>query len=393
MTRIFKTILLSAFLTFSMAAAASSETVDVSFLVTAPDSTVGLQIYLAGNFQGWNPGDPQYLLADLGGGIYELNLNLENNQIIEYKFTRGGWGKVEKGAQGQEISNRILNISSSGIHHLQVLDWADEHVTAPLTSTSSGDVRLLEIPEFLEGRQIRVWLPAEYEKNPDKAYPVLYMFDGQNVFDAATSFAGEWRVDETCKKLIAEKKIRPLIVVAIDNGGNDRVLEYTPWKDNKYGDENGEGLFHLHLIKKHVLPFINQEYRTLCGPENTGLMGSSLGGLMTLLGAGYFEEHFGLFAAMSPSFWWNNHAVFPYAEEAIATGTLIYMDMGGRESDRSDSIEDLRKMKKILKRRGFREGKDLMVVEDEAGKHNETAWSRRLPGALMFLFPAEGRGH
>ena len=366
-----------------------AKSVDLEFLVRVPNATTGLQVFLAGNFQGWNPGNPDQQLTDLGNGLYGINLKLETGQTLEFKFTRGQWTKVEKGPSGEEIANRIMKVTQSGTHRFQVQQWSDQHPAAQAASTISGDVRLLEIPEFLDGRQVRVWLPAEYTINPHKKYPVLYMFDGQNVFDAATSFVGEWRVDETCEELIAQGKIRPIIVVAVDHGRSRRMLEYTPWKDPQYKNENGEGAGHLDSINKHLVPFINQSFRTLTGPRNTGLAGSSLGGLMTRYAAGNFESTFGLLAAMSPSLWWNDRVVFSFAEKSIGTGIRLYLDMGGKEDEWGDGLGDLRQLTKILEGNGFLQEQNLMVVEDAPGRHNETAWARRLPAALMFLFPPE----
>lgn len=389
------TLFLTLFLTLCLTAAfslAQAENVAVTFLVRAPHSTAGLPIYLAGNFQGWNPGQRDFRLKDLGQGSYRLTVLLPPGRPIQFKFTRGDWSKVEKGPAGQEISNRVFQVLKADTLRCRIAAWADDFPALQPPSTRSGDIRPLKIPGLFEDRSVLVFLPPGYDRNPDQRYPVLYMFDGQNVFDAATSFAGEWRVDETVQTLVGEGKMQPIIVVGVANGGARRSWEYTPWPDPHFSQgKSGGGQEHLDLLVKQLVPAVNRTFRTLSGPRHTALAGSSFGGLMTLYAAGELSDTFGLFAALSPSLGWANHRTNDFARRKIRPGIRLYVDMGGRESDDpSDaSLVNLRELAATLKKKGFIEGQDLLVVEDPPAHHNERAWSRRFPAALEFLFPPE----
>src|SRR5262249_10569905 len=154
---------------------------------------------------------------------------------------------------------------------------------------------------FLGGRRFWVYLPPGYHDSSAR-YPVLYMLDGQNVFDRLTSFVGEWKVDETLERMIPAGEVAPIIVVAIDNGGTARIGEYTPWSDP--GDGGGAGAAHLTAIADVLVPHIDATYRTQTGPTHTGIAGSSLGGLMALYATYARPDRFGRNAALSPSIWW-----------------------------------------------------------------------------------------
>jgi predicted alpha/beta superfamily hydrolase len=374
---------------------ARAETSNLVFQVTTPDSTSGLSIHLAGNFQGWNPGDKDYLLDDLGDGLYEISLPMEKGHIIHFKFTQGNWATVEKGPDGEELANRSLHVKGSGSHKFHIASWAHQHPEANVVSTITGDVNIVEVPGFLNGRDVSIYLPPNYYKDLATRFPVLYMFDGQNVFDAATSFAGEWEVDESCERLIAQGKMAPVIVVAVANGQANRIEEYTPWPDSLYTNSpNGGGAQHLQTIVDVLLPYINSHYRTLTGPENTGIAGSSLGGLMAIHAAGKHQGSFGKIAAFSPSLWWKNEFALGFAKENIKPGIRLYLDMGAMEGNLgvnsgNYSLHIIQSFKKSLEDNGFVDGINFMVVQDALGEHNEATWARRLPGTLMFLFPFE----
>lgn len=247
--------------------------------------------------------------------------------------------------------------------------------------------------DVLAGRTIRVYLPPGYD-DAEQRYPVLYLLDGQNLFDEATSFAGEWRVDETCDAGIAAGRIAPLIVVGIDNGGTERIHEYTPWSDRNRG--GGGGSDHLRRIVRELKPRIDARYRTEPGIDHTGVGGSSLGGLLTLYAALEWSRVFGRFAALSPSLHWADARTQREFEARRPMAGRLYVDMGSLESRRTrdmdrngvdDSIDDLRALGKVLRRRVLRPDEELRLIEDEGGIHHESAWARRLPTALEFLFP------
>ncbi|MFC1572565.1 alpha/beta hydrolase-fold protein [Candidatus Eisenbacteria bacterium] len=368
--------------------------VDITFQVMVPAETPPQDsVYIAGDFQGWNPGDPSYRLMKVGGLLHEIILTFEVGTPLQFKFTRGDWSKVEKGPNGEEIPNRTHTVTEADTLDLTVASWAD----IPVGSTITGDVTLITVPGFLSGRRVWVYLPPEYHDEPERTYPVLYMLDGQNVFDEATSFDGEWGVDETCETLIPAGEMAPIIVVAVANGELNRIHEYTPWYDPDFqGGVGGGGEEHLQAFINTLLPFIDANYRTHTGPEYTGLAGSSLGGLMSMYAAYAHPEAFGRIGALSTSFWWKDHELLAWAATQTKPPANVYMDMGTLESgvmvDENgngvdDSIDDLRAMRDLMVSQGFILDQDLMVVEDEGGQHNEYYWRSRFPVTLQYLFP------
>jgi len=384
----------------ALIAATPATAVDVTFRVTVPEETpADARIFIAGDFQGWDPGSFAHELTRVSDRVYEITIALDLNAAVEYKFTRGDWGTVEKGRQGEEIANRKLTVAGAGVVEHTVATWRDmtSENAPPRRATLTGNVSLIDVPGFLEGRRVWVYLPPGYDDG-DERYPVLYMLDGQNVFDESTSFAGEWNVDETCERMIAAGEMRPIIVVAIANGEILRADEYTPWYDPSYkGGGGGAADVHLEAITMVLMPTIDARYRTLSGPENTGFAGSSLGGLIALYVAYEYSDVFGLIGAVSPYLGWKDYEMLKWAAGWDPATVRVYMDMGTREwgslRDRDhngvdDAIDDLRAMRRLMLSQGFVEGEDLMVVEDEGARHHESAWSARFPAALGFLFPA-----
>jgi predicted alpha/beta superfamily hydrolase len=178
--------------------------------------------------------------------------------------------------------------------------------------------------------------------------------------------------------------VAPLIVVAVDNGGQDRIPEYTPWPDPNYPG-SGLGVEHLAAFTDVLVPWVNAHYRTLTGPAHTGIGGSSLGGLMTLYALHARPDVFGKLLAMSPSIWWDGREILDFAATSPKPASRVWMDMGTAECD--TCIPDLRAMRDVLVGQGFVVGQDLTVVEDPLAMHNEAAWSRRFPDAVKYLFP------
>ena len=235
-------------------------------------------------------------------------------------------------------------------------------------------------------RDVIVYVPSVYNGNPRRRFPVLYLQDGQNLFDPATSFAGvAWRVGETADRLIAEGKIEPLVVVGIYNTGKQRVREYTPSRAKKLG--GGGANRYGKMLTREIMPFIESKYRALSGPAHTGVGGSSLGGLLAMyLGLSY-PEVFGRVAALSPSVWWNQRWILNFAaRRRLKSRPRIWLDTGTQEG--THTTVDARKMREVLLQRGWREGRDLHYEEIPGGQHNEAAWAQRVGPFLHFLFPA-----
>jgi len=242
--------------------------------------------------------------------------------------------------------------------------------------------------QFLQpARTLIVYVPPGYEENAQTRYPVLYMHDGQNLFDSDTAFGGnEWRLDDTAEEMIERGAIEPLIIVGIYNTGEQRIHEYTPTADPKLG--GGKANLYGRMLVEEIKPFIDKTYRTLNGPENTGLGGSSLGGLVTLhLGLKY-PQIFGKLSVLSPSVWWDNKVILREIEQLPAKPPLkIWLDMGTAEGGMS--LEDTEMLRDAMRAKGWSEGRDLAYFEVEGATHSETAWAERVGPFLRFLFPAD----
>ena len=242
--------------------------------------------------------------------------------------------------------------------------------------------------EFLEhDRDVLVWLPPGYEGSTNDRYPVLYMHDGQNLFEPDTAFLkGEyWRVGETASALIEHGRITPLIVVGIYNTGEARVDEYTPTDDVKLG--GGQADDYGRMLIEELKPLVDRTYRTRTDRESTGIAGSSLGGLVSLHLAFNHPAVFGRVAALSPSVWWGRKAILKTIREARSKPkSRLWVDMGTGEGRRG--LDDARLLKAALVGLGFADGVDLHYAEYEGATHTEHAWSERVGPMLEFLFPA-----
>lgn len=260
----------------------------------------------------------------------------------------------------------------------------------------SGDVRVftnVHSPQLHNERNVLVYLPPSYRES-DRHYPVLYMHDGQNLYDAATSFAGEWGVDEAMEQLAREEGLEA-IVVAIPNMGSDRLDEYSPFADPAAGG-GGKGNQYVSFIVNTLKPLIDTELRTLPQRRSTGIMGSSMGGLISLYAFFRREDIFGFAGVMSPSLWFARGAIYHYVETASYLPGRIYLDAGTRELGgsrlallkraRSRSYyASVRRLKRILVSKGYRPRRDLMHVEEKWATHSEAAWARRVPCAIRFF--------
>ncbi len=243
--------------------------------------------------------------------------------------------------------------------------------------------------EFLSNdRDILVYLPEAYLSEPDRRFPVFYLHDGQNLFDGRTSYVVNrtWRAHATADWLTREGVIEPVILVGINNTGTRRMAEYTPTRDFRLG--GGDGYQYGKLLTQELKPHLDTFYRTLPDSPNTGLGGSSLGGLISLaLGLRYPQE-FGKLAVMSPSVWWNQRSILGIVGEARPKPALkIWLDMGTSEGLRH--LRDCDVLHHRLRQRGWRDGKDLKYIRVSGGLHNEDAWAARFGKVLQFLFPAK----
>jgi len=256
---------------------------------------------------------------------------------------------------------------------------------------AAGNVWLHELSSRIFGntRLLRVWLPPDYDGWGATRYPVLYLNDGQNLFDAATAFAGvHWQAGESAARLIAEEKIQPLIIVGIDNTRN-RAREYIPYRSRDPRVFNPKGKSYPDFLRREVMPLIEERYPVLKGPENTGLGGSSLGGLIALYTQLAAPGVFGRVLIESPSLFVANRKILEESRRFRAWPARTYLGMGTREVGQPEKDErmvgDVRELESILREAGLGEQR-LKVHIDEGAAHSESAWAARFPGALEFLF-------
>lgn len=234
-------------------------------------------------------------------------------------------------------------------------------------------------PQLGNERRILVHLPEGYEAG-ERRYPVIYMHDGQNLFDPQTSYAGEWGVDDTLAALGGEGLAA--IVVGIPNMGDRRLAEYSPFPDARLGGGDGED--YLDFIADTLKPLIDREFRTRPDRKHTGIVGSSMGGLISLYGFFHRPEIFGFAGVMSPSLWFARGAIFGYLEDAPFIPGRIHLCVGTREG--SGMLKNGQTLRDLLRRRGYRPDHSLQYVEADAD-HHESAWGERLPDVLRFLIP------
>jgi len=270
-------------------------------------------------------------------------------------------------------------------------EWHD-YTSGRQTHTVAGTLLIQKhvySPQLQNERSLLVWLPNSYDRK--KRYPVIYMQDGQNLFDAYTSFAGEWRVDETM--ILLEDEGLEAIIVGIPN--NDRrMFEYSPYPDHRLQVKAGSGDAYLSWMVETIKPMIDRDFCTIPDRKYTGIAGSSMGGLISLYGFLQHGATFGFAGVFSPAYWFGNQAIFQTIEQSPFVPGKIYLDIGSEEGDtrrkRKSTAPNyylmaVRQLSGRLIHKGYVPGQTLMYVEDQGGQHNEDAWARRLPGALRFL--------
>ncbi|MGH7500525.1 MAG: alpha/beta hydrolase [Longimicrobiales bacterium] len=258
--------------------------------------------------------------------------------------------------------------------------WLDYAAAYGRSHSVSGTVKVLrqvQSSQLHNRRDLLVYLPPSWESGGD--FPVIYMHDGQNLFDRATSFAGEWAVDKTLDEAAADGL--EVIVVGIPNMGSARVEEYSPFGDATHG--GGRGDAYLDFISDTVRAIVERDFPVRRGPAHTGIAGSSMGGLISLYGFLRRPDTYGFASAMSPSLWFGRRAIFDEVAALHGSRGRLYLDIGTGESP--VAVADARRLCTALVRKGYRRGRDLRFVVDRGGRHNEQAWGRRLRRALEFL--------
>jgi predicted alpha/beta superfamily hydrolase len=330
-------------------------------------------VYLAGNFNNWNPQDESFRLQKNEKGVFFIEIQDVDPATYEFKFTRGSWDKGETNSKGDDLPNRKTTIGSDTAFQFSIAGWKDGFAKKQKPSTASVQVSIIDtvfaMPQLNRTRRIWVYLPKGYETSRKK-YPVLYMHDGQNLFDNATSFAGEWGIDEAMDSIK-----NACIVIGIDNGGVKRMNEYNPNNTKQFG--KGEGKAYLAFIVNNLKPFIDKKYRTLADKQHTYMAGSSMGGLISFYAGLYYPNTFGALGVFSPSFW-----IAPQVKtqlKELAKKTLhgkqkYYFYAGGAEG--KAIVEDMKAIAGEMKKAA---NPKISITVNPEGKHNEPTWSAVFP--------------
>ena len=381
----------AAFLASVCAAAPADAQLTVRLTGVPPSTPAGATIYVAGSFNGWNPGDAAYALAVTPGGGYAITLPDSVRGAVEFKFTLGSWETVETTAAGGDVPNRSVTIPAAGAATAtaRVEGWRNGKPPAPRHSTRSASVSVLSdsfpIPQLARTRRVWIYLPPGYDTSSTR-YPVLYMHDGQNVFDDSTSFVGEWGVDESLDSLRALGD-RGVIVVAVDHGASRRLDEYDPWRNPNPRLGGGEGDAYVEFLVQTLKPYIDGHYRTLPDREHTGIMGSSMGGLISLYAALKHPDVFGRVGVFSCACWVADPPIFAYARRARPPRPppRFYFVAGELEATDRRPVRDQQRVIDTLVAAGFpRAALRSLVAAD--GKHAEWFWRREFPAAYRWLF-------
>ncbi|HUR31801.1 MAG TPA: alpha/beta hydrolase-fold protein [Saprospiraceae bacterium] len=344
-----------------------------------PSTPSGDDIYIAGNFNNWDPGNSSYTLTDQGNNTYSITFTPQVG-LLEYKFTRGSWENVEGNASGNYIPNRTYQYSGGAQSiNVNIAGWEDNSGN----HTATENVTIVEqdfyMPQLDRTRRIWIYLPPDYDST-SKNYPVIYMQDGQNLFDAFYSFAGEWKIDESMNQLFDEGDYGA-IVVGIDNGGNERINEYSAWINPGYG--GGDGELYAEFLVNTLKPYIDSNYRTLIGREYTGIAGSSVGANISMYAAIEYQEVFSKVGIFSPAFWFSDSIYLQVTQEGIDQDMRFYFVAGDNES--STMVPNMVQMYNTLIAAGVN-ASDMNLIHHADGAHSEWYWAREYPDAYEWLF-------
>ncbi|MFN0214341.1 MAG: alpha/beta hydrolase-fold protein [Saprospiraceae bacterium] len=381
-----KLVLFLAFLLASVFVAHAQLTLNVTAIPfnTPPNAN----IHVAGTFNNWNPGDATKILTPNGTGQYTITL-FPPVGTVEFKFTRGNWTTVEGNASGGQLPNRITSYNGQPkTLNLTILTWED--LAGGNTGTAAPNVVILDnafyIPQLNRNRRIWLYLPPDYQSTAKK-YPVLYMHDGQNLFDNNAAAFGEWKVDESLNDLHAQGNWG-CIVVGIDHGGQYRLDEYSPWINPQYG--GGQGDEYIEFIINTLKPFIDANYRTLPGRMSTGIAGSSMGGLVSMYAFSERQDIFAKAGIFSPAFWFAGNASANHVATHPKQGNArVYFLAGAdEEGDGNQSnyvVQDMSAVSDAMSTAGFNAAEKSFNVKSD-GQHSEWFWAREFPAAYTWLF-------
>lgn len=354
-------------------------------ITSLPTNTpTGASIYLAGTVNSWNEANPAYIMQPDGLGNLQIVIP-QGTGTMSYKFTRGSWATVEGNATGGFLPDRTFTYTGGPqTINLTIQSWED--LGSGASGTAASNVQILSnsfgIPQLSTTRKIWLYLPPDYTTST-KRYPVLYMQDGQNLFDDVTSFSGEWQVDETLNTLFNQGNYGA-IVVGIDNGGGERLNEYSPWVNPSYG--GGSGDEYAAFLANTLKPYIDANYRTRPEPVMNALIGSSMGALIDTYAACEYPNAFRKVGNLSPAYWFALSAMNSYIA-ALPASTLqnhrMYFVSGTNES--SSMVPDINTVRTNLLAKGLTAA-NAFTKFDSFGTHSESYWRGEFGAVYTWLF-------
>ena len=349
------------------------------FVVTSIATRGNEDIYLSGTFNNWNPQDPQYKLKPFSGGRKSIVLINMAPGTYAFKFSRGQ-NKQESTADGRDIAERIVEINGDVSNEFVIEGWKDDYPEKPKAFTASPQVKLMDtafsMPQLNAKRRIWIYLPKSYSGG-NKKYPVLYMQDGQNLFNEKTAFAEEWGIDE-CLDSLQSKGMKECIVVGIDHAGAKRINEYNPYDHFQYG--KGMGNEYLQFIAETLKPYIDTKYRTLKGRDYTYLAGSSMGGLVSWYGQLKYASVFGGGAIFSPSFWISPQIAVDAQQWDGMEMLRMYFYSGGKEE--ANAVNDLHKIAGIMQKK---KNAQIRIVVNPLAQHSEKYWRQEFASFYIWM--------
>jgi len=367
--------------------------IDVTIVATVPDYTPKDRLRLVGDVDllgNWQ--NHSHTLKAIEGNTYKTQLRLKEGVRVHCKFSLGDWGTVQKDRHFADIADLEFVVSKNK----PLIQFVIENFAGfePQIQKASLTGQFEYLHRFQSNilkneRTIMIWLPPNYALRPSHRFPVLYMHDGNNLFDARTAFGGvEWGVDEAASKLIFHGLMEEIIIVGIYNTMG-RMEEYTPTVSKRHG--GGDGRKYLEFITQELMPVINQRFRTNTDPQKTGIMGSSLGGLISLWAGFAFPHHFGLVGAVSPSLWWDDkYMQKTFIPSQNKLNHKIWMDMGSLEGMGRDGVsyamKDTQEMKLCLNTLGYNSTDSLFYFEHHGAYHNEASWAARIHMPLLYFY-------
>jgi predicted alpha/beta superfamily hydrolase len=339
-------------------------------------------VFLTGTFNDWTTRDDRFVMSKIKDGHYQFTFSEipPTGQPFEYKYVKGGWEAEELGQDGHPPGNRRMEVPRGKVTDV-VPKWKQH--SAGYDPKFYPDIQIVakkfNVPQLRRRRRIAVLLPWNYNQT-DRHYPVLYLQDGQNLFEDDAPF-GTWGVDKKLAALAQQGK-GDFIVVAIDHGGKERIKEFSPYDSQRWGE--GLGRDYARFLAETLKPHIDSNFRTLPDRQYTGIGGSSMGGLISIYAGIIFPQVYSKFMIFSPSLW-ASPAVYsePMHFAAFDSPTKIYLYGGGKEG--AGMLANLKKFKESVEKAGLDRTK-IRLETDPHGHHNEARWGKEFPKAAEWLF-------